>query len=63
MKGSRRILESAIDEGSLRVRDAIDKAGEQALRAGEIIRDLRDFVSRGESERRMEKHRQAGGFS
>jgi two-component system sensor kinase FixL len=54
MKGSRRLLESATDEGSLRVRDAIDKAGEQALRAGEIIRHLRDFVSRGESERRME---------
>jgi two-component system sensor kinase FixL len=34
--------------------DAMDKAGEQALRAGQIIRRLRDFVSRGESERRIE---------
>jgi two-component system sensor kinase FixL len=30
------------------------KAAEQSLRAGEIIRRLRDFVSRGETERRVE---------
>lgn len=33
---------------------AVDKAGKEALRAGEIIRRLRDFVSRGETERRLE---------
>ena len=32
----------------------MDNAAEQALRAGQIIRRLRDFVSRGESERRVE---------
>ena len=36
------------------LRDAMDKAAEQALRAGQIIRRLRDFVARGESERRVE---------
>jgi two-component system sensor kinase FixL len=36
------------------VRDAMDKAADQALRAGEIIRRLRYFVARGESERRVE---------
>jgi two-component system sensor kinase FixL len=36
------------------IRDAMDKAAEQALRAGQIIRRLRDFVARGESERRVE---------
>ena len=36
------------------MRDAMDKAADQALRAGEIIRRLRDFVARGESERRVE---------
>ena len=36
------------------VRDAMDSAAEQAMRAGQIIRRLRDFVSRGESERRVE---------
>jgi two-component system sensor kinase FixL len=36
------------------IRDALDKAAEQSLRAGQIIRRLRDFVARGESERRIE---------
>jgi two-component system, LuxR family, sensor kinase FixL len=54
MKGSRRLLESRTDEGTGLVRDAMDKAAGQALRAGEIIRRLRDFVARGESERRVE---------
>jgi two-component system, LuxR family, sensor kinase FixL len=36
------------------IRDAMDKAAEQSLRAGQIIRRLRDFVARGESERRIE---------
>jgi two-component system sensor kinase FixL len=54
LKGSRRMLEAAEDERSTTVRDALDKAGDQAMRAGQIIRRLRDFVSRGESERRVE---------
>jgi two-component system sensor kinase FixL len=54
MKGSRRLLETATDDRSQKIRDAIDKAGAQALRAGDIIRRLRDFVSRGEGERRVE---------
>jgi len=33
---------------------AVDKAAKEALRAGEIIRRLRDFVSRGETDRRVE---------
>ena len=54
MKGSRRLLEDKADEVSALVRDAIDKAAEQSMRAGQIIRRLRDFVARGESERRVE---------
>lgn len=54
MKGSRRLLEGSTDEAAARVRDAIDKAADQALRAGQIIRRLRDFVARGETERRVE---------
>ena len=54
MKGSRRLLESGTDERSAMIRDAMDRAAEQALRAGEIIRRLRDFVSRGESEKQVE---------
>jgi two-component system, LuxR family, sensor kinase FixL len=54
MKGSRRLLENSTDERATTLRDAMDKAGDQALRAGQIIRRLRDFVARGESERRVE---------
>jgi two-component system sensor kinase FixL len=54
MKGSRRLLENRQDQGLSPVRDAMEKAADQALRAGDIIRRLRDFVSRGESERRVE---------
>jgi two-component system, LuxR family, sensor kinase FixL len=53
LNGSVRLLEREplpVD----RVRDALDKAGQQALRAGEIIRRLRDFVARGETERKLE---------
>jgi two-component system sensor kinase FixL len=54
MKGSRRMLEDSTDERSMAIKKALDNAGEQALRAGQIIRRLRDFVARGESERRIE---------
>jgi two-component system sensor kinase FixL len=54
MKGSRRLLANRSDETTSLVSDALDKAADQALRAGEIIRRLRDFVARGESERRVE---------
>jgi two-component system, LuxR family, sensor kinase FixL len=54
LQGSRRLLEQATDERSLQLRDALDKAGEQALRTGQIIRRLRDFVARGEPEWRIE---------
>ncbi|MCC6947980.1 MAG: PAS domain S-box protein [Bradyrhizobiaceae bacterium] len=54
MKGSSRLLENIGDQRVATVRGAIDKAADQALRAGQIIRRLRDFVARGESERRVE---------
>src|SRR5215467_12510649 len=54
MKGSRRLLESGGEDRSGLLRDAMDKAGDQALRAGQIIRRLREFVGRGDSERRVE---------
>jgi two-component system sensor kinase FixL len=54
IKGSRRLIDKETDQRWTRLRDALDKAGDQALRAGDIIRRMRDFVSRGESERRVE---------
>jgi two-component system sensor kinase FixL len=53
LKGSSRLLASGAPPLP-RIREAIGKAADQALRAGEIIRRLRDFVSRGETERRIE---------
>ena len=37
-----------------RIRGAVARAGEQAVRAGQIIHQLRGFVSRGDSEKRIE---------
>jgi two-component system, LuxR family, sensor kinase FixL len=54
LTGSRRLLENRSDEQSVMVRNALEKAAEQSVRAGQIIRRLRDFVSRGETERRVE---------
>lgn len=50
--GGRRLLERGDTSG--KALEAMDKAAEQALRAGEIIRRLRDFLARGESERSVE---------
>ncbi|WP_245263003.1 PAS domain-containing sensor histidine kinase [Mesorhizobium australicum] len=55
LKGSRRLLEKSTEENAPMLRDAVEKAAEQALRAGEVIRHLRDFVARGESERQVER--------
>jgi two-component system sensor kinase FixL len=54
MKGSRRLLAGSHDPNTSKIESALDRASEQALRAGQIIRRLRDFVSRGESEKRVE---------
>jgi two-component system, LuxR family, sensor kinase FixL len=54
MKGSRRLLAASLDPNRSKIEGAMDRAAEQALRAGQIIRRLRDFVSRGESEKRVE---------
>jgi two-component system, LuxR family, sensor kinase FixL len=54
MKGSRRLLSASSDPNRPKIESAMDRAAEQALRAGQIIRRLRDFVARGESEKRVE---------
>ncbi|MDB5420880.1 MAG: histidine kinase [Brevundimonas sp.] len=53
LKGSKRLM-VARGMSDDRLTHAIGEAANQALRAGEIIRRLRDFVARGESERRIE---------
>lgn len=54
LKGSSRLIEHRTDEDAVMLREAMQKATDQAIRAGQIIRRLRDFVARGESERRVE---------
>lgn len=53
LKGARRLAEREDFDREL-LRDALLKANDQALRAGDIIRRLRDFVARGETERAVE---------
>ncbi|MGV2496839.1 sensor histidine kinase [Pelagerythrobacter aerophilus] len=53
LKGSRMLL-ARPDVPHERVADAVDKAATEALRAGDIIRRLREFVARGEIERSVE---------
>ncbi|HYD04961.1 MAG TPA: ATP-binding protein, partial [Reyranella sp.] len=53
LKGSSRLLATDAPK-TQRVREAVDKAADQALRAGDIIRRLREFASRGETEKRVE---------
>jgi two-component system, LuxR family, sensor kinase FixL len=54
MKGSRKLLAGSTDANAPTIESALDRAAEQAIRAGQIIRRLRDFVARGESEKRVE---------
>lgn len=54
LKGCHRLLQRVEGEQVPALRDALAKAADQALRAGQIIRRLREFVSRGDSERRVE---------
>jgi two-component system sensor kinase FixL len=56
---ARRILASAFPSGSQQkaeaeLRAAMDFAAEQALRGGQIVRRLRDFVTRGEADQRLQ---------
>ena len=53
LKGTR-ILLGRDEVPHERVAEAVERAATEALRAGEIIRRLRDFVARGETERTIE---------
>jgi len=54
MKGSSRIVSEIQSERAPLLKSALDKSAEQAIRAGQIIRRLRDFVARGESDRSID---------
>jgi two-component system sensor kinase FixL len=54
LNGARRLLERGRPEDRDQIRQAMDNAANQALRAGQIIKRLREFVAHGESERQPE---------
>lgn len=54
VQGCRRMLERLDDEYAARMRGALEETAKQALRAGDIIRHLREFVTRGDTERHPE---------
>ena len=54
LQGSRRLLQNSTDDRAPMIREAMNKAAEQAVRAGQVIQRLRDFVARGETEKRIE---------
>jgi two-component system sensor kinase FixL len=43
------------DEDLAMVREALDEAAQQSVRAGQIVRRLRDFITYGQSERKVEQ--------
>ena len=54
VQAARRILEDADLNVPPKANDAMDKAVAQAARASDIIRNLRSFIQKGESDRRIE---------
>jgi two-component system sensor kinase FixL len=54
LQGSRRLLQNISDDRTPAITQALDNATEQAIRAGQVIQRLRDFVARGETEKRIE---------
>ena len=54
LQGSRRLLQDSTDERAPLILEVLGKTAEQALRAGQVIQRLRDFVARGETEHRIE---------
>ncbi len=58
VQGCRRMLEKLDDEHARRLRGALDETARQAIRAGDIIRHLREFVTRGETDKAPEDIKQ-----
>jgi len=57
LNGARRLLDRDKPGDQDQIKSAIDSAADQALRAGQIIKRLREFVARGESDRHAENLR------
>lgn len=53
-QGCTRLIRDLPDAASQRVREALEEISRQSLRAGQIIRHLREFVTRGDTEKAPE---------
>ena len=51
LEAGRDLIDAGADNACELVREAVDESAREALRAGQIVRRLRDFVARGETER------------
>lgn len=58
LEGAESLLDDDRPDARAMVREAISEARGQSLRAGQIVRRLRDFIARGTSEKRIESLRQ-----
>ena len=54
MEAAGALLDRGDDPPLARIRTAVERTGEQAIRAGQIIQRLRQFMSRGDGEKRIE---------
>jgi two-component system sensor kinase FixL len=54
LRGSRRLLQGVSDPKVALISDALAKAADQSMRAGAVIQRLREFVARGETDKRVE---------
>lgn len=51
VKAARRVLDNGVESSRVKVQELLDKAAAQTLRAGQIIRRLRDFIEKREDNR------------
>lgn len=57
MEAARDLLREPSEDNFDMIREALDESASQAIRAGHIVRRLREFISRGETERTVESLR------
>ncbi len=57
VQGCTRLLRDMDDAVAIKMRGALEEAAKQSLRAGQIIRHLREFVTKGETEKAPENIR------
>lgn len=57
VEAARDMLAEPTTENIAVIREALDDAAKQSVRAGQIVRRLRDFIARGETDKRIENLR------